>query len=234
MDSPGFAIDRPCPDAAAGRDVVRVGVTELGHPERVGKKTHAVLKTRRGRFPGLLSARLSEDEDADWCFEFSAADAARAEARHGDRVCFAPGRAVCEGTLLNAPFLDNRLGCWLLARLADEVGSWRTGYEVVLGAAANEEMCGFGARVLAERIRPDLAIVLDATYEAEEQGVRLGGGPVLTLSDASVLVGPALRDRVLEAVAAAGMALQTEVYNFSGTDARRFHRLDWRVRCCRS
>jgi len=113
------------------------------------------------------------------------------------------------------------------------MGAWRTPWRIVLGATAAEEMGGFGAAVLARHVQPDLAIVLDATYEAPAQGVRLGGGPVLTLSDASVLLAPARRDRVAAALAAAGVPLQTEVYNYSGTDARAFPLQGLACRCCR-
>jgi len=95
-------------------------------------------------------------------------------------------------------------------------------FEVVLGATAAEEFGGFGATVLARAIEPDLVICLDATYESPEQRVLLGKGPVLTLSDASVLISPAMRDLVLEWFHRRGLLLQTEVYNVSGTDARAF------------
>ena len=52
----------------------------------------------------------------------------------------------------------------------------------------------------------------------------LGGGPVLTLSDRSVLISPARRDALLDRFARAGLPLQTEVYNTSGTDAGAFPR----------
>ena len=222
MDSPGFSVDRLSVTAGAGPGRVRLGIAELGTPECGGKSVPAVLKTRQGRFGGAVVPVVADGED-DCFFEFSAADAARADVRHGDRVCFQPHLSVDEKAFrLRGSFLDDRLGCWMLARLAGEVRGWQTRYEVVLGATASEEMCGFGARVLAAQVRPDLVVVLDTTYESEEQGVRLGGGPVLTLSDTSVLIGPALRDRVLEVSAAAGVPLQTEVYNFSGTDARAF------------
>jgi putative aminopeptidase FrvX len=71
-------------------------------------------------------------------------------------------------------------------------------------------------------VAPDLVVCLDATYEAPEQGVCLGKGPVLTLSDASVLLSVEVRDRVLAWAEANGLPLQTEVYNYSGTDARAF------------
>lgn len=219
MDSPGYAVDRVAPLPTSDPARVRFGVAELGSPEFEGRAP-AVLKTVRGRFAGEL-VRLDGPEEAI-AFECAAGEAAACGLRHGDRVCFAPAAARCAGGLLSGAFLDNRLGCWALARVAEEARAWRTGYEVVLGATASEEVGGFGARVLAAQVRPDAVIVLDTTYESEEQGVRLGGGPVLTLSDASVLVSPAWRDRVAAAMAAAGLPLQTEVYNFSGTDARAF------------
>ena len=221
MDSPGYAIDRLTSAPVPKSGFVRFGVAELGGPDFAGK-TAAVLKTARGRFPGVLLTVPTAGGEADQAFELTAADAAKAEARHGDRICFTATTAGQEGSRLHGPYLDNRLGCWMLTQLAAEARSWRTEYDIVLGATASEELCGFGARVLAAHVRPDLVIVLDTTYEAEEQSVRLGGGPVLTLSDTSVLLSPALRDRVLELAALAGVPLQTEVYNFSGTDARAF------------
>lgn len=220
MDSPGYSIDRlragPCADAGK----VCFGVTELGSPEFSGRAA-GVLKTRRGKFLGNLLNLAPEGSDPVLRFELDASEAAQADVRQGDRVCFAPQSRLA-GHMLESPFLDNRLGCWMLTRLAAEMRAWQTKYRVVLGATACEEMCGFGARVLAARVRPDLVVVLDTTYESVEQGVWLGQGPVLTLSDASVLLSPAVRDRVLELMARAGVPVQTEVYNFSGTDARAF------------
>lgn len=222
MDSPGYAVDRLAPLPSPDPAVVRFGVAELGRPELVHCAA-AVLKTTQGRFCGELIALDEEDEDGpDAAFECSAADAAVCGVRHGDRVCFAPTGARVRGDLLHGAFLDNRLGCWALARLADEARTWRTAYEVVLGATAMEEMSGFGARVLAAHVRPAAVLVLGTTYESAAQGVRLGGGPALTLSDASVFVSPARRDRLAEVLSGAGLPFQTEVYNFSGTDARAF------------
>jgi endoglucanase len=145
--------------------------------------------------------------------------------RPGDRLCFHGALAAAADGRLTGPFLDNRLGCAVLCELARRLATAATGVNVVLGATACEEMGGFGAPVLAQAIRPDLVICLDATYDSAETDVHLGGGPVLTLSDASVLLGCRERDRALEFAAAAGISLQTEVYNYSGTDARAFPHL---------
>ena len=221
MDSPGYSVDRRPLASAAGSSCVSFGLTELGAPEFAGEWAEGLMKTCQGRFLGTLRRVGQRDEAPDIRFELDASDAAQADVRHGDRVCFAPS-FTRKGTLVQTPFLDNRLGCWALMRLAAEARAWQTRYEIVLGATASEELCGFGARVLAAQVRPDLVLVLDTTYESEAQCVRLGHGPVLTLSDASVLLSPRMRDHVLAILARAGVPIQTEVYNFSGTDARAF------------
>jgi len=200
-----------------------VGATALGGPTFNGGSAACVLKTRRGKFLGVLRDLAGEDCEPELRFELEASEAERADVRRGDRICFAP-QSQSRGNTFESPFLDNRLGCWLLTRLAAETRAWQSKYQVVLGATACEEMCGFGANVLAEHIRPALVVVLDTTYESKEQGVLLGGGPVLTVSDASVLLSPRLRDRVLDLMGRVGVPIQTEAYNFSGTDARAFPR----------
>lgn len=221
MDSPGYSVDRLRASSCLHMGQTSFGVTELGTPEFAGRETAGVLKTRRGKFCGTLHNMANEGCDPVLQFEMDEAVAAQADVRHGDRVCFAP-QFRRAGHVLESPFLDNRLGCWMLTRLAAEMRGWQAKYQVVLGATSCEEMCGFGANVLAAHVRPDAVVVLDATYESVEQGVWLGGGPVLTLSDGAVLLSLKVRDRVLDLMAHAGVPIQTEVYNFSGTDARAF------------
>ena len=207
MDSTGFAVERFSDGF--------FGVVPLGHPEVDAPEIPAVLKTRAGRVNGIL--RGGKDAES---FTFQPR-AACPETRHGDRVAFAP---VFErgGSKISAPYLDNRLGCWMLALLAPVIREWNPPWRMVLAATGSEEMCGHGAAVLAHAVRPDAVVVLDTTYENRGQNVALGKGPVLTLSDQSVLLPPAVRDRLMDAFHAAGLPLQTEVYNFSGTDAKAF------------
>lgn len=219
MDSPGFAVDRlPAPGA---RTYV-TGLTRLGGAAFAGSRVAGVLKTRDGKVPVVIRQQRIRSGEGDYsCVPAAPLRRLPPALRHGDRVCFACEPA-CDGDAIAAPFLDNRLGCWILAELAQPIAAWKSRYQIVLGATACEELGGFGAPVLARHVQPDLAIVVDATYEAPDQHVRLGGGPVLTLSDASILLSPARRDQVHACLAASGVPLQTEVYNFSGTDARAF------------
>ena len=216
MDSPGFSVDR-LPANRTGA----AGLTRLGGAAFAARRVDGVLKTRAGHTPVTIRRQRRPDGEFDYTCAPATGTRWPEELCHGDRVCFAC-QPVCSGHRIAAPFLDNRLGCWVLAELALQLVAWNSRYRIVLGATACEELGGFGASVLARHVQPDLAIVVDATYEAAEQNVRLGRGPVLTLSDASVLLSPARRDQVCALLAAAGVPLQTEVYNFSGTDARAF------------
>lgn len=208
MDSPGFALE------ALGEE--RSAVITLGRPVFDGPSAEVVLKTGGERL-WLVLEREAEETGPDryWV-------PAVPGCRPGDRLCYHGSLAQDEGTGLCGPFLDNRLGCAVLCELARRLAAARLGLDVVLGATCCEEMGGFGAPVLAQTVRPDLAVCLDATYDSLTQGVCLGAGPVLTLSDASVLLGCAERDRLLAFAEAMGIRLQTEVYNYSGTDARAF------------
>ncbi len=210
MDSPGFIVERRHDDGW--------GLVTLGGAHFDGDRTPGRLKTRQGILPVDILKLAGQDEDGQPGYRLAGEPPGLCR---GDRVCFAASLEQTPDGLLAAPFLDNRLGCWALvelARRAEQLGelNW------VLGATACEEMGGFGAPVLARAVAPDAVVCLDATYEDVGQEVRLGGGPVLTLSDASVILAPATRDRLLATFAAAGLPLQTEVYNYSGTDSRAF------------
>ena len=209
MDSPGYTVER-----CEGR---RAKVIPLGGAHFDGEATPAVLKTRAGR-RDVAIRRYEEAGEKDTFF----VDRAGADVDFGDRLCFPAAPAVDEAGIVASPFLDNRLGCLALCELAARLAGEELPVDLVLGATACEEMGGFGAPVLARAVEPDAVLCLDATYEDEAMAVRLGHGPVLTLSDASVLLSPATRDAVRDTFRDAGIPLQTEVYNVSGTDARAF------------
>ncbi len=220
MDSPGFIVDRPGWRLSGNSVNARVHLTTLGSPCFEGRRTAARLKCRNGIFAGIIRKKGALD-CPEYDFETPRAVAESADIGIGDRVCFAADFAADE-SVITAPALDNRAGCWMLCRLAGAQPGWNRRFELVLGAVGSEEMGGFGAHVLAARVQADLVIVLDTTYEAEEQGVRLGGGAVLTLSDQSILVSPAQRDRLAHIMTKAKVPIQFEAYNYSGTDARAF------------
>lgn len=137
------------------------------------------------------------------------------------RLTFQPGLTLTADNYIHAPALDNRLGCLLLTALVESLPA-DLPCNIRVAVTAMEEFTGFGAAVLARQCPADLVICLDATYEDPLQEVRLGDGPVLTLSDRSVLVPPPLAIALQTFCRQRQLPLQTEIYNFSGTDAKAF------------
>lgn len=208
MDAPGFILQSVGNVFTGGA----IAVT-LGYPHKEEDKAVAVaIKTANGIVGGTI-----DDADDDWhvdCCE---------RVSRGDRLCFKPRFAVDnEQMLIQATALDNRVGCWQLARLPRLLQEQTQAVNVIVAATAQEEMTGFGADVLAANVTADLTICLDATYTSEEQEVRLGDGPVLTVSDKSTLQSPEVCRALEELCKSWEVRLQEEIYNYSGTDAKAF------------
>ncbi len=211
MDSPGFAVD------AFTEDGVRL--VPLGGALFDGGVANGVLKTSGGHRP-IQIVCIEDAEVAGSCRYLATTDCA--DVSRGDRACFTSVPTIEDDGRIASAFLDNRLGCWILCEIGARVGRLASRYRIVLGATACEEIGGFGAPVLAREIQPNAVVCVDATYEDEQQNVLVGSGPVLTLSDASVILSPATRDSFLSMFQSARLPLQTEVYNYSGTDSRAF------------
>ena len=205
MDSPGFIVQSINDDGSA--NAVNIGYPHFEEPE-----TAVVVKQADGQ---KISATLYNQPEDTKIYPLSA----ESPLMRGDRLCYKALPAVHDG-VIESPFLDNRLGCYALCEIAESIQS--SNLRIMLAATSGEEFTGFGASVLAAHCKPDLVICLDATYEEEEQNVIIGNGPVLTVSDKSVLLGQKTVESIKRHCTAWNIPLQTEIYNFSGTDARAF------------
>ena len=208
-DSPGFIVQSVT--SPTELDVLVLGGIHPTHDAEL------ILKTASGKLPALLHA---PNEETHWSrtmpLKVTLSEPCDT-VQKGDRLCWAFQWESSENEVVS-PFLDNRIGCALIADWYSQCTSYFPKMNVVLAASAMEEVNGFGANVLAAQVKADLVLVLDITYTDNKQGISLGKGPVVTLCDASVLLSPTMRDKIL----AAPVPLQTEVYNYSGTDARAF------------
>lgn len=208
MDSPGYVVQSVSKNRRSGV-AVPLGGPNWETDEQVNAA--GLVKTANG----LSACQMKLKSEC----RGAVAVVAEQELTRGDRVCFLPN-AKQAGDMVKASFLDNRIGCHLLLQLAEKAEN--LGCQLILGATASEEFGGFGAAVLAAQVQADLVVCLDATYAEPEQGVKLGQGPVLTVSDASVLLGRKTTAALEKWAAKLNLPLQTEIYNFSGTDARAF------------
>jgi endoglucanase len=97
--------------------------------------------------------------------------------------------------LLTGRALDNRIGGFIIAMALKKLYKSRKKLKVNVVAlnAVQEEIGGYGARMMTHRLRPDVAIVTDVTHATDTPGinqkehgaVKLGGGPTVTHGAAS-------------------------------------------------
>lgn len=144
-----------------------------------------------------------------------------AEMGNPDRIC---GHAI-----------DNRVGCAIIIRLLEELKNIDFPGKVVGVIAVQEETSMSGARIAANRIKPDCAIAVD-TVPADDTSNRgsikfaIGCGPVIQLGDGvqRAFVGnfahPAIKQTILKAAAEQGIPVQlaAEIGHWT-TDAAAIH-----------
>ncbi|MCR4575358.1 MAG: M28 family peptidase [Lentisphaeria bacterium] len=203
-DSPGFIIQ------SVNDDVSAIAVN-IGYPHFEEEMTKGVIKRADGsKYEAII---YNKNENNEWIVN------AQYAPMRGERICYASEPSIHDG-LIHSPFLDNRVGCAALCEIARTVKT--SNLRIILAATTQEEFTGFGAAVLAAYCKPDLIICLDATYTDETQNVMFGKGPVLTITDKSVLLGMKVVQSIKEHCDQWNVPLQTEIYNFSGTDSKAF------------
>lgn len=104
----------------------------------------------------------------------------------GDYAAFASEPVLFGENRLKAKALDDRAGCAVLLELMKKV--WP--FELYACFTVQEEVGLRGARIAANRVKPDIAVVLEGTTCADVPGVReheqstiLGKGPSLSFAD---------------------------------------------------
>ncbi len=145
--------------------------------------------------------------------------------RVGHPVVLADGPFRLQGRRLVGRALDNRLGGFILAQVLAALTETPAAATVYAVNAVQEETGGYGARMVAYRLHPDLALVLEVTHATDTPGIdarrhgliRLGDGPVLTHGTANH---PLLVERLLTVAEAEGIPVQHEASSRrTGTDA---------------
>lgn len=122
---------------------------------------------------------------------------------------------------------DDRLGCYLLIALLREWHDAELPAEIWLAASSSEEVGLRGGQTATRAVAPDLAIVLDTACWAKnfDYGAanhrQIGKGPMLVLSDKSLIAPPKLTAWVENVAAQAGIPLQLDMFSNGGTDGGR-------------
>lgn len=149
--------------------------------------------------------------------------------RPGDRVTFDTTFQVLPHQRVMGKAFDDRLGCYLLVTLLRELHDAELPAEVWLVASSSEEVGLRGGQTATRAVSPDVAIVLDTACWAKnfDYGAanhrQIGNGPMLVLSDKSLIAPPKLTAWIETVAAEIGVPLQADMFSNGGTDGGAMH-----------
>ena len=144
----------------------------------------------------------------------------------GDYIAF-DSRCVTFGdNLMKAKALDDRAGCSVMLELLKESCPW----DLCFAFTVQEEVGLRGAKICAKRVKPELALVLEATTCSDIPGTgasmvstRLGGGAALSLIDGSTSYNRDMVMSLYRLATEAGISVQFKQTATGGNDAGAIH-----------
>lgn len=156
----------------------------------------------------------------------SSRDEALEMVRIGDPITYSEDIEFLSDDLIVARAIDNRIGGFIIAEAFEKLAAMKSELKVNVVAvnAVQEEIGGFGARMMSYRIHPDVALVTDVTHATDSPGinqkehgqVKLGEGAVITHGTANQR---RVVDKLIEVAEKQEIAIQHEASSIrTGTD----------------
>jgi putative aminopeptidase FrvX len=129
--------------------------------------------------------------------------------------------------------IDNRAGCTILIDLADRLKSKKIDYQLFFVAAVQEEVGSRGARVVAQTLGPDMAIVIDTVPASDpitppqQATSECGKGPVIRSMDVNALgwgtiYSKKIQQRLIDTAIRNKIPFQKDIFR-TWTDASAIH-----------
>lgn len=139
---------------------------------------------------------------------------------------------------LSGKALDDRVGCAVLIEVLRAVSDKHLPLDLWFAFTVREELGISGAAVVANRVSPDVAFVIETTAMADLPDVPaarrvadIGAGGVLSLLDKGTIYDRALIDRALHIAGEKNIPVQVKRYVSGGNDAKHIHQSGVGVRC---
>jgi putative aminopeptidase FrvX len=151
----------------------------------------------------------------------------------GDPIVFHPNfQKIGKDTIISKA-IDNRAGCTILIDLAEKMKSKKIDYQLFFVATAQEEVGSRGAKVAAQTLDPDMAIVIDTVPASDpitplqQATSECGKGPVIRSMDVNALgwgtiYSKKIRKRLMTTAEKNGILHQEDVAR-TWTDAATIH-----------
>jgi len=131
---------------------------------------------------------------------------------------------ILNGGKISGRALDDRVGCAILMTIIES--GERFWNDVYICFTTMEEIGLRGSKTAAQSIKPDIAIVVEATTCADVPGVQAesvctisGNGPALTLMDRSTICDKSLNNFIINAANSNGLKYQFKRLVAGGNDA---------------
>jgi endoglucanase len=151
----------------------------------------------------------------------------------GDPIVFHPNFQKIGKESILSKAIDNRAGCTILIDLAERIKSKKIDYQLFLVAAVQEEIGSRGAKVAAQTIGPDMAMVIDTVPASDpitplqQATSECGKGPVIRSMDVNALgwgtiYSKKIRQRLINTALKNRIPHQKDIFR-TWTDASTIH-----------
>ena len=214
--------------------------------ERVLLSTKVDICTDKGILTGVVgvkSRHLLTPEDlkrpisvSDLWIDVGAASAEEAKKWGidiGDPIVFHPNFQKIGNESILSKAIDNRAGCAILIDLAERMKSKKIDYQLFFVTAVQEEIGSRGAKVAAQTLDPDMAVVVDTVPASDpitppqQATAQCGQGPIIRSMDVNALgwgtvYSKKIRKRLISTAEKNGIPHQKDVAR-TWTDAATIH-----------
>ncbi len=151
----------------------------------------------------------------------------------GDPIVFHPNFQKIGKESILSKAIDNRAGCTILIDLAERMKSKKIDYQLFLVAAVQEEVGSRGAKVAAQTLGPDMAIVIDTVPGSDpitppqQATSECGRGPVIRSMDVNAfgqgtIYSKKIRQRLISTAVKNKIPHQKDIFR-TWTDASTIH-----------
>jgi putative aminopeptidase FrvX len=213
--------------------VQRIG----GSDPTIARARKVWIHTRNGIVAGVIGHTAIHIQDKDQNKPFAWKDLfvdigvdSREEAldllQIGDPMTYAYDFDYLNEDMISGRAMDNRIGGFIIAKAFERISKRRSDLRVNVIAlnSVQEEIGGYGARMMAYRLHPDVTVVTDVTHATDTPGINqrehgrvlLGSGPTITHGTASH---PRVVETLVNIATEKGILIQHEASSVrTGTD----------------
>lgn len=186
------------------------------------------VKVGEQKFPAVFGSRAvhhtaKEERKKSVSLKELYLDVGTEEVKRGDYVSFDSEYRTFGDRKAKGKALDDRAGCAALIRLLQK--NLVYAFDLYVCFSVQEEVGLRGAKVLANRIRPDFAMAVEATTCSDMTGVEaefvteLGKGPVISVADGASYSNAKYRELMLKTAQKNNLPIQLKKSISGGNDA---------------